>query len=99
MPIDSIVRSLRSDPRLAPNIAAWERVPPRETVLIPHAEELRADLREGLRRRGIERLYAHQAAAVEAALRGENVALATGTASGKTLAYNLPILQPWLPPD
>ncbi|MGD0807161.1 MAG: DEAD/DEAH box helicase [Anaerolineales bacterium] len=96
MPIDSIVRSLRSDPRFAPNITAWEQIPPREPLLVPPPDGLRPDLREGLRARGIDRLYAHQAEAVEAALRGENVVLATGTASGKTLAYNLPILQAWL---
>jgi DEAD/DEAH box helicase domain-containing protein len=96
MAIDSIVRSLRSDPRFAPNITAWERIPPREPLLVPPPDGLRSDLRESLRARGIDRLYAHQAEAVEAALRGENVVLATGTASGKTLAYNLPILQAWL---
>ncbi len=92
MPIDSIVRSLRSDPRFAANITAWEKIPAREAQLVPPPESLRSDLREALRARGIERLYAHQAEAVEAALRGENTVLATGTASGKTLAYNLPIL-------
>jgi DEAD/DEAH box helicase domain-containing protein len=96
MSIDSIVRSLRSEPRFAPNITAWERIPPREPVLVPPPEGLRADLRAALRARGIDRLYAHQAEAVEAALRGENTVLSTGTASGKTLAYNLPILQTWL---
>lgn len=96
MPIESVVHSLRSDPHLAPNIAIWERIPPREMLLVPPPETLRTDLCEGLRRSGFERLYAHQASAVEAALRGENVVLATGTASGKTLAYNLPILQQWL---
>jgi DEAD/DEAH box helicase domain-containing protein len=93
MSIDPVVQALRSDPHLAPNIAAWERIPPRLTTLVPPPEGLRADLTAGLRARGIERLYAHQAEAVEAALRGENVVLSTGTASGKTLAYNLPILQ------
>jgi DEAD/DEAH box helicase domain-containing protein len=96
MPIESIVRSLRSEPRFAANITAWERIPPREAVLVPPPEGLRADLRDALRARGIDRLYAHQAEAVDAALRGENVVLSTGTASGKTLAYNLPILQAWL---
>jgi DEAD/DEAH box helicase domain-containing protein len=42
--------------------------------------------------RGIDSLYTHQALAVEAALRGENVVVATPTASGKTLCYTLPIL-------
>jgi DEAD/DEAH box helicase domain-containing protein len=96
MPIDSVVRTLRSDPRFAPNIAAWERIPPRETVLAEPPQGLRADLLGALGRRGIGRLYAHQAEAVDAALRGGHVVLATGTASGKTLAYNLPILQQFL---
>jgi DEAD/DEAH box helicase domain-containing protein len=93
MTIDPVVKALRSDPHLAPNIAAWERIPARKTILVPPPEGLRADLAARLRARGIEQLYAHQAEAVEAALRGENVVLSTGTASGKTLAYNLPILQ------
>jgi DEAD/DEAH box helicase domain-containing protein len=93
MPIDSIVRALRTEPRFAANITAWEKIPAREALLVPPPEGLRADLLDALRARGIERLYAHQAEAVDAALRGENTVLATGTASGKTLAYNLPILQ------
>jgi DEAD/DEAH box helicase domain-containing protein len=93
MSIDPVVQALRSDPHLAPNIAAWERIPPRATMLVAPPEGLRSDLAAGLHARGIDRLYAHQAEAVAAALRGENVVLATGTASGKTLAYNLPILQ------
>ncbi len=46
-----------------------------------------------LRERGTAPLYSHQAAAVEAALEGENIVVVTGTASGKTLCYNLPVLQ------
>jgi DEAD/DEAH box helicase domain-containing protein len=41
---------------------------------------------------GVGELYLHQRAAWEAAARGEHVVVATGTASGKTLAFNLPIL-------
>lgn len=70
----------------------WEKLPPRAAEFAPPPEGLRADLRAALAAREVEQLYAHQAAAVEAALRGENTVLATGTASGKTLAYNLPIL-------
>jgi DEAD/DEAH box helicase domain-containing protein len=50
------------------------------------------DVRRWLDARGIERLYAHQAAAVDAVRRGEHVAVVTSTASGKTLCYNLPVL-------
>ncbi len=41
---------------------------------------------------GVDRLYAHQRAVWEASARGEHVLVATGTASGKTLAFNLPVL-------
>ena len=41
---------------------------------------------------GVGRLYTHQRAAWDAAARGEHVVIATGTASGKTLAFNLPVL-------
>ncbi len=50
------------------------------------------DLRRWLDAHKIGRLYAHQAAAVEAIRRGEHVAVVTSTASGKTLCYNLPVL-------
>lgn len=49
-------------------------------------------LMEALRRRGIEKLFAHQVEAVDAAAEGEHVAIVTATASGKTLCYNLPVL-------
>ena len=41
---------------------------------------------------GVTALYRHQAEAWEAARRGENVVVTTGTASGKSLAFNLPVL-------
>lgn len=58
---------------------------------------LEPPLPEVLRRRlaaiGITRLYTHQAAAVDAVRRGEHIAVITPTASGKTLCYNLPVLE------
>jgi DEAD/DEAH box helicase domain-containing protein len=41
---------------------------------------------------GVDRLYAHQRTTWDAAARGDHVCIATGTASGKTLAFNLPVL-------
>jgi DEAD/DEAH box helicase domain-containing protein len=55
-------------------------------------EELHPRVREALGAQGIEELYAHQADAWEAAARGEHLIVTTGTASGKTLAFNLPVL-------
>ncbi len=56
------------------------------------ARPLHARLEEWLRDRGMARLYTHQAAAIEAVRLGAHVAVTTATASGKTLCYNLPVL-------
>src|ERR1700716_4249269 len=58
----------------------------------PFPPELHPKVRDALARQGIEQLYVHQAEAWEAARRGENLIVTTGTASGKTLAFNLPVL-------
>jgi DEAD/DEAH box helicase domain-containing protein len=60
------------------------------TTLLPN--ELHAAVSAALERRGISELYHHQAEAWEAAARGEHAIVTTGTASGKTLAFNLPVL-------
>jgi DEAD/DEAH box helicase domain-containing protein len=60
----------------------------------PLPEPLAAALRAG----GIERLYTHQAEAVATARAGENFVVVTGTASGKTLCYQLPVLSSLLEP-
>ncbi len=48
---------------------------------------------EALRAAGAERLYTHQAEAINAALDGQHVVIATSTASGKTLCFNVPVLE------
>jgi DEAD/DEAH box helicase domain-containing protein len=50
-------------------------------------------IRDALQSRGIERLYSHQAEAIDAVLAGLDTVIVTPTASGKTLCYNLPVLQ------
>jgi len=70
-----------------------------------HVEELRARearyaeitldprLQAALARRGISRLYTHQAEAISHVREGKNVVVVTGTASGKTLCYWVPIAE------
>ncbi|MBN1286993.1 MAG: DEAD/DEAH box helicase [Anaerolineae bacterium] len=84
---------LRSDAGFIKNVVAWQRTPARPARYAPHPAALDPALIDALRTLGTETLYTHQAAAVEAALGGENVVVVTGTASGKTLCYNLPALQ------
>jgi len=66
--------------------------PAREARTAQLPSSLQPAVLEALARRGIRDLYAHQAEAYEAAGRGGNVIVTTGTASGKTLAFNLPVL-------
>src|SRR6266566_1251615 len=68
-------------------------VPASEATFAPLPGELNPELVAALGRRGVERLYSHQAEAYEAVRRGRNLVVVTPTASGKTLCYNLPILQ------
>ena len=68
-------------------------VPASLPTLAPLPADLRPELAKALARRGIERLYSHQAEAYEAVRRGHHLVVVTPTASGKTLCYNLPVLQ------
>jgi DEAD/DEAH box helicase domain-containing protein len=70
-------------------LAHVETVPPAEPRLAPLPDELDPGLREALVFGG---LYGHQREAWDVAARGEHLILATGTASGKSLAFNLPVL-------
>ncbi len=74
------------------DVAAWERVPARPGQYAPFPTALDSRLSEVLHSHGIDQLYTHQAAAIDGVLRGEHVCVVTSTASGKTLCYNLPVL-------
>ena len=69
-----------------------KRIPARDAQYAPFPEGLSPDLAEILKGRGIEKLYTHQAEAFRLAREGRNLVVVTPTASGKTLCYNLPIL-------
>jgi DEAD/DEAH box helicase domain-containing protein len=92
MSFDDFLHHLRQDGLTAPNVSHWQVFPARAADLRPLPPELPRPLLESLAKSGIQALYSHQAEAWDAAQRGENIVLATGTASGKTLAYNLPVL-------
>jgi DEAD/DEAH box helicase domain-containing protein len=74
-------------------ITAVHRLPEQVARYAPWPTDLHPQIVEALLRRGIAQPYTHQAQAIEHALRGENVVVVTPTASGKTLCYNVPILQ------
>lgn len=61
--------------------------------LLPLPDDMPEALAKVLRARGMVSLYSHQAAARAAAKAGRHVVVVTPTASGKTLCYNLPVLE------
>jgi DEAD/DEAH box helicase domain-containing protein len=74
-------------------VAAWETLPGRAARHAPLAVDLHPALADALARKGLDRLYTHQVAAISGALAGQNVVIATATASGKSLAYAVPVFQ------
>ncbi len=68
-------------------------VPAREAVYADTEQPIHPQVAALLERQGITRLYAHQAAAIDASRRGEHTIVVTGTASGQTLCYNIPVLE------
>ncbi|MFH1573005.1 MAG: DEAD/DEAH box helicase, partial [Acidobacteriota bacterium] len=73
-------------------ITAVHHIPAREAVWAPMPDWIRPELAAAYRAKGITQLYSHQAEALTRVRRGENIVVVTPTASGKTLCYNLPVL-------
>ena len=92
MNIDQLLGVLRRDESFMSCVTHWHTDPARPARYAPWPECLDDRLPSMLEKRGIHQLYTHQAQAVEASARGEDVTIVTPTASGKTLCYNLPVL-------
>jgi DEAD/DEAH box helicase domain-containing protein len=90
--VREIVDELTARDRTNEIVTAVQHVPAREAQYAPMPEWVRPELAEVYRAKGVVRLYTHQAEAAERVRRGTNVVVVTPTASGKTLCYNLPIL-------
>jgi DEAD/DEAH box helicase domain-containing protein len=92
MSIEEIIESWRRSRAISPCITDLRISKKREGQYRPFPDFLHPLLREALERDGIQLLYSHQAEAVEAIQNGKDVVVVTPTASGKTLCYNLPVL-------
>lgn len=90
--ISDLLNFWKQDSETAPNFFAWKTTPPRPAQTLPLPDLLPAPLREALSSLGINSLYSHQHSAWTYVHENKNIILSTSTASGKTLAYNLPVL-------
>ena len=90
-PVEALAARLRS--QYAARITGELLVPAKRGQYLPLPEDLDARLVTALAGRGVEQLYTHQAAAWDSVQAGRHTVIVTPTASGKTLCYNLPVLQ------
>lgn len=93
MDVPAFLDRVRTHPLYGGQIAHVRELPARQGRFAAPQRPLASELSGLLEQSGIDQLYAHQAATLDLARDGADVAVVTGTASGKTLCYNLPILE------
>lgn len=87
------LESLRGDPSFMSNVRKWHVQEARPARYAPLPEGLEPRIASGLARHGVDSLYSHQTEAFVAVRAGRDILVVTPTASGKTLCYNLPVMQ------
>ncbi|MGJ9381624.1 DEAD/DEAH box helicase [Salipaludibacillus sp. CF4.18] len=87
--LEQLVAELRNDKQ----VTYWHEIPEEEAKTASMPTEIDSKIIHALKQRKIDNLYTHQKSAYTSVMRGENVVAVTPTASGKTLCYNLPVLQ------
>lgn len=89
---DRFITWWQQNPENADQIAASQKTTPSEGILCPIPAQIHPDLVTLLNDLGINQVYSHQKESFESIREGKNIVVSTGTASGKTLCYNLPVL-------
>jgi len=87
------IEKLKRHRYYAPQVVYHQPFPPQKAQFAPLPTDFPPALAHALERMGIRQLYSHQVEAIEKVRRGKNVVIATPTASGKTLTYNLPVVE------
>ncbi|TYR79972.1 DEAD/DEAH box helicase [Priestia megaterium] len=91
--LQEVIDVLHTNERYQKNIVHWHTIDAKEAKTAPFPALLHTKIIEGLEQRGVLSLYTHQRTAFEMAEEKKHFVAVTPTASGKTLCYNLPVLQ------
>ncbi|HDK35523.1 MAG TPA: DEAD/DEAH box helicase [Bacteroidetes bacterium] len=91
--VADVLESLKRNPAFTRNVTEWKILPAQAGIYKDFPSDLSPELSKILQKRGIGKLYSHQSESYEWVRSGKNVVVVTPTASGKTLCYNLPVLQ------
>ena len=90
--LSEFIKKIKDDPDFKRNITHWETLAPREGEYADFPDDVDPVLKNIYAQRGIDRLYSHQRRCYDNVAAGKNTVVVTPTASGKTLCYNLPVL-------
>jgi DEAD/DEAH box helicase domain-containing protein len=91
--LPEIMQEIISEQHYKENIVHWHTIEEKEAKTAELPDDIHSSLKDALLKRGITRLYTHQKTSYQTAMKGQSLVAVTPTASGKTLCYNLPVLQ------
>ncbi|KPL59814.1 DEAD/DEAH box helicase [Rossellomorea vietnamensis] len=91
--LQQLIEYFKNDPDFNKQIIHWHTIDEKPAQLVELPFEIDERIKEALHKRGMEKLYTHQHSAFQLAMEGKSFTAVTPTASGKTLCYNLPVLQ------
>ena len=91
--LKEVIKDLKTNEEFKDNIVHWQVIEAKEAKHVPFPDAMNDKIKHALELRGINGLYTHQATAFDTAVGGNSLVAVTPTASGKTLCYNLPVLQ------
>ena len=92
MSTEIILNELKKYNKVSSRFTAWRHIPAKPGIYEEFPEWIEGKLISVLKEKGISKLYSHQVSALESIKNHKNVVVVTPTASGKTLCYNLPVL-------
>jgi DEAD/DEAH box helicase domain-containing protein len=92
MSLEKLLSNWRDDPVISSCFEEWKVLPTREGKFVPIPETIHFAIKDALQSMEINKLYCHQLDTWDLLQNDKNVVIVTGTASGKTLSYNLPVL-------
>jgi len=91
--IHDVIERLKTTSSIRDNIVYWHTIEAKDANYVPFPETLHCRLKNALQESGIYSLYSHQLTAFQTVQEGKNIVAVTPTASGKSMCYNLPVLQ------
>ncbi|MFT8321180.1 MAG: DEAD/DEAH box helicase [Bacillus sp. (in: firmicutes)] len=91
--LQTVIADLKNKEEYKDRISYWHTIEAKEAVTAAMPEDLSPKIEQALQNRGVTRLYTHQKSAYEEVKKGNSIVAVTPTASGKTLCYNLPVIQ------